>query len=325
MREATSSSTRVPEPTFSVLMPAFQTAATIGPALDSVLSQTRQDFEIVVVDDGSTDDTAARVERYVEGDARVRLIRQHNAGLAGARNTAIAHARGALLSLLDSDDLWMPGYLEAMAQALAGDPRAAFAYTDAWVFDDETRRVRRATAMATLNPPAVTLDDAATLFSRLLEGNFIVAFATIRRSAIDAVGTFDANLRRCEDYELWLRMADRGYRAVQVPGLHALYRKRAVSLNTPRTELQMTSTNREIYRRIAEEWDVPEAIRAKARGRVAATDAFIAAASGERLVPATRLRARRALGRAARPILNQRRWYSRPPPEVAAAFDLRGV
>lgn len=313
------------EPTFSVLMPAYQTAATVGPALDSVLAQTRQDFEVVVVDDGSTDDTAAHVERYVERDARVRLIRQDNAGLAGARNTAIVHARGHLLSLLDSDDLWMPGYLEAMGEALAGDPGAAFAYTDAWVFDDQTRRVRRATAMATLDPPAVNPDDPAVLLSLLLEGNFIVAFATIRRTAIDAVGTFDPGLRRCEDYELWLRIASRDYRAVRVPGLHALYRKRAVSLNTPRTELEMTSTNREIYRRIAEEWDVPEAIRTKARRRVGATDAFIAAASGERLVPAARLRARRALGRAARPVLDRRRWHSRTPSEVAAAFDLREV
>lgn len=306
-------------------MPAYQTAATVGAALESVLAQTRQDFEVVVVDDGSTDDTAARVERYVERDARVRLIRQDNAGLAGARNTAIIHARGHLLSLLDSDDLWMPGYLEAMAEALTADPSAAFAYTDAWVFDDETRRVRRATAMATLAPPSVSPDDPSVLLSALLEGNFIVAFATIRRSAIDAVGAFDATLRRCEDYELWLRMADRGYRAVQAPGLHALYRKRAVSLNTPRTEVEMTATNREIYRRIAEEWDVQDDIRMKARRRMDAADAFIAAASGERRLPAARLRTRRGLGNLARPVLNRRRWYSTTPPEVAAAFDLREV
>lgn len=306
-------------------MPAYQTAATIGPALESVLAQTRQDFEVVVVDDGSSDDTAARVERYAERDGRIRLVRQTNSGLAGARNTAIAHARGRLLSLLDSDDLWMPSYLDAMADALAHNPDSAFAYTDAWVFDDETRRVRRATAMATLNPPAESPEDPGALLSLLLDGNFIVAFTTIRRSAIDAVGTFDSSLRRCEDYELWLRMAHHGFRGVQAPGLHALYRKRAVSLNTPRTEIEMTSTNREIYRRIAEEWEAPEAIRAQARRRVAAADASFAAASGERLLPAARLRARRGLGRAVRPLLRRRRWYSTPPPEVAAAFDLRKV
>jgi glycosyltransferase involved in cell wall biosynthesis len=306
-------------------MPAYQTAATIGPALESVLSQSRQDFEVVVVDDGSSDDTADRVARYADRDERVRLVRQANAGLAGARNTAIAHARGELVSLLDSDDLWMPSYLEAMAAALAGDADAAFAYTDAWVFDDETRRVRRATAMATLNPPASAPREASALLSLLLEGNFIVAFATVRRSAIDAVGPFDASLRRCEDYELWLRIARAGYRAVQAPGIHALYRKRAVSLNTPATESEMRATNRELYRRVAEEWQVPDAIRAQAARRMAATDAFLRADSGERLLAGARLRLRRTLARAARPLLERRRWHSSPPPEVAATFDLHAI
>jgi len=306
-------------------MPAYQTAATIGSALDSVLSQTRDDFEVIVVDDGSTDGTADCAQRYAERDARIRVIQQANAGLAGARNTGILHARGALLSLLDSDDLWMPSYLEAMADALASDPDAAFSYTDAWVFDDETRRVRRATAMATLNPPPVSPREAATLLSLLLEGNFIVAFTTIRRSAVDAVGLFDSRLRRCEDYELWLRMARCGYRAVQAPGLHAVYRKRGVSLNTPRTEAAMIATNREIYRRVAEEWDVPEGIRMRARRRMAAMDAFLAAASGERLLPTARLRARRALTMTLRPLLERRRWYPSPPSELAAAVDLSRV
>src|SRR4051812_28108863 len=105
------------EPTFSVAIPAYNAAATIAPALRSVLAQTRGDFEAIVVDDGSTDATAEAVGPFLE-DGRITLVQQENRGLSGARNTALASARGRYVSLLDSDDLWLPHYLERMGEAL---------------------------------------------------------------------------------------------------------------------------------------------------------------------------------------------------------------
>src|SRR5438067_282471 len=132
-------------------MPAYNAAETVGSANSSVLAQTFKSFELLVVDDGSTDDTAEKVKPF-EGDGRVWLVRQRNRGLAATRNEAIGRARGELVSMLDSDDLWLPSYLETMKTALDRDPDAGFAYTDAWVLDDATKRVHKATAMAYQDP-----------------------------------------------------------------------------------------------------------------------------------------------------------------------------
>src|SRR4051794_19536973 len=100
-------------------MPAYNTGDFVGMAIGSVLRQTCGDFELIVVDDGSTDDTAERVRRCA--DARVRLIQQTNRGPAAARNTAIRAACGAYVSMLDSDDLWLPSYLESMGRAFENE------------------------------------------------------------------------------------------------------------------------------------------------------------------------------------------------------------
>jgi glycosyltransferase involved in cell wall biosynthesis len=309
--------------TFSVLVPAYNAEATVAAAIRSALAQTRSDFEIIVVDDGSTDATAEVVRPFLE-DRRVALIQQENRGLAGARNTALARAHGEYVSLLDSDDLLLPDYMERMAAALESDPGAAFAYGDAWAFDDVTKRVRRASAMAYQRPPATPPQDPHALVLELLRRNFVFVCATIRRSVLEEVGPFDASLRSAEDYELWLRIALRGYRAVRVEGQVALYRLRPGQLSAD--PLNMLRHLRDVYRLVAQNLAAPDEVRTLACDQAERMERGIATVSGDGRARAARYRARLGLGRVKRALIGRRLWYGRPPPEVASAFpDLEAL
>src|SRR5271156_2731884 len=114
-------------PRVSVVIPIYNGAATIGRALQSLFDQTFTDFEIVCVDDGSTDDTPSVLAGY--GD-RIRVIRQSNRGLPGARNAGVAASRGQLIALIDHDDQWLPQKLELTVTALEADPGSSLVYSD---------------------------------------------------------------------------------------------------------------------------------------------------------------------------------------------------
>ena len=247
-------------PRFTIVIPAFNAARTIGSSIRSVLQQTEQDFEIVVVDDGSTDDTVECARSFAT-DPRVRVISQHNKGPSAARNAGVAAARGLYASMLDADDLWLPEYLEVMGGALDANPDAPFAYTDAWVLDDGTGRIRRASAMFYQRPPR-TLPDARAFFLLLLERNFVYTSVTVRRSILDEVGSFDEDLPTGEDWDLWLRIVGRGIRPVRPPGLLAIHRNHPSSLVNDTQK--MTRNICEVYRRFAEDPAVDAEVRALA-------------------------------------------------------------
>ena len=297
-------------PTFSVVVPAYNAASTIGAAIESVLAQTRDDFELLVVDDGSTDDTAARIQPYLR-DQRIRLIAQPNRGQASARNSAIATASGEYVSLLDSDDLWLPQYLDLMGGRLDEHPSAAVAYTDAWVLDDQTRRVARTTVLTPWHPPAAPTDPAA-FFRALLEfGNFVFVGATIRRAVFDDVGLFRLGVEGSEDYELWLRIASRGYGFVRVDSPLAIYRRSPGQWTSDPGAIERSGS--EVLRIVAEEYDVPDELRELARQ-----------------VPTLRFPPRqpRHVPRLLKPLYEAlsrvRHFYLRPPKQVREAFpDLR--
>jgi glycosyltransferase involved in cell wall biosynthesis len=224
-------------PRFTVVMPAYNTAAIVGDAIRSVLQQTCPDFELLVVDDGSTDGTADFLDATCS-DSRISLVRQENSGAASAKNNAVRRARGELVSFIDSDDMWMPSYLEAMQTALDQAPEAGFAYTDAWTLDPAGRRIGKATAMEWQRPPAVSPPTAELLLLELLDRNFVYTAVTVRRSVIEHVGLFDETLRGAIDYEMWLRIAAHGYGAVRPPGLLAVYRRgRPGSISTNRANV----------------------------------------------------------------------------------------
>ena len=302
------------EPTFTIAMPAFNASRTIGAAIRSVLAQTRSDFELMVVDDGSRDATPAVVERF--GDERIRLFRQENRGPGAARNLAIREGRGRYVSMLDSDDLWFPTYLETMASILDRHPRAGFAYTDAWVLDDRTRRIRRTSAMHYQHPPRDPPEDPLAFLALLLQrGNFVFTSTTVRREALEAVGLFEAVLKPAEDFGLWVRILAGGFAARRTPGRLAVYRKHPGSLST--NEAALAEGEREAVRLVAEEYDVPGWIRELARARLRKLDRLLAGFGDEPGLAASLARARARAVRAKIAVVDPFSWHRRQPPVVA--------
>jgi glycosyltransferase involved in cell wall biosynthesis len=216
-------------PTYSVVVPAYNAAATVGATIRSILAQSVTDLELIVVDDGSMDTTASIVE--AAGDRRIRLIRQSNTGLAGARNRGIAEARGRYVAFLDADDLWMPEYLAVVSETFDGDPSTGVVYSDGWVLAHATGRIRRTSVLAYGKPPPPTVSDPNELFRRLLAYNYLISAAVVRKSVLEDVGGFRTELRRAEDWELWLRISANGYRLVCAPGRLVVRREIAGSLS----------------------------------------------------------------------------------------------
>lgn len=302
------------EPTFTVAMPAYNASRTIGAAIRSVLAQTRSDFELLVVDDGSQDDTIAQVARFE--DERVRLFQQENSGPGAARNMAINAGRGRYVSMLDSDDLWLPTYLETMAALLDSDPEIGLAYTNAWVLDDATGRIRHTTAMHYQHPPRDPPRDPLAFLALLLKrGNFIFTSTTVRRTALERVGLFEAVLKPAEDYGLWLRIVAGGFRAVRTPGNLAVYRKHPGSLST--NEVALLEGERGSVRMVAEELDVPDSIRALARARLKKLDRRLAGLGDETGLTPSLARARARAVRFKAALAEPFVWHRHPPPGVA--------
>lgn len=192
MSEQTINNTR---PHVSVVIPAYNSAAFLSIAITSVRAQGRRDVEIVVVDDGSTDETLAVLQTLAGDDLRV--LQQANAGPAAARNHGIRQSRGEWVAFLDADCYWLPGKLTAQL-AVAGD-EAGFVYTGSLLVDEQGHTMAAR--------PAVVRDH---LVEGLIWGNLLSTSSVMaRRAALLAVGGFDETLRIGEDWDLWLRLAAR--------------------------------------------------------------------------------------------------------------------
>jgi glycosyltransferase involved in cell wall biosynthesis len=196
-------------PLVSVLIPAWNVAELIAPALDSVFAQSFADFELIIVNDGSPDTAALEVavEPYRKRPgADVRYVVQTNQGPSGARNTGIAAATGTFLAFLDADDWWEPAYLEQQIAQFSADPSLDVVYCDARL-TGESALAGRTYMDTTPSSGPVTLESLITLTC-----NVPTTCAVARREAVVSAGLFDAGIRRCEDFDLWLRMSARGSR-----------------------------------------------------------------------------------------------------------------
>ena len=220
-------------PLVSVVVPAYNAESTIDETLNSVRGQTYAKLEIIVVDDGSTDSTAAHMLRHCTEDARVRLIRQPNQGLAAARNAGIASASSDYIAPLDADDLWHPAKIERQMRAMmAGGSEVGLVYTWNALIDDKSR-------ITSSNPGPV---DEGDVLQRMCRGNLIGNGSSplMLRQAVLEAGGYDRTLQDrgaqgCEDWKLYFQLAEKykfavirdhltGYR--QLPG--------SMSSNVPR-------------------------------------------------------------------------------------------
>jgi glycosyltransferase involved in cell wall biosynthesis len=179
----------------SIIIPTFNRATFLREAIASVLAQTVKAFEIIVVDDGSTDDTRQLVAGY---GGRIRYFFQPNAGAAAARNLGIHHAGGALITFLDSDDLWLPQKLSRQIAWMNSHRESMLCYTDEmWI----RRGVR-------VNQKKIHAKTGGWIYPLCLPRCIISPSSVLmRRELFDAVGLFDEQLPICEDYDLWLRVA----------------------------------------------------------------------------------------------------------------------
>ncbi len=188
----------------SVIIPAYNVAPFIAETLESLFAQTRGDFEAIVINDGSTDETGERLAPYRD---RIVYISQKNSGVMAARNAGLRASRGSYLATLDGDDLWEPKFLETLVGMLESDPGLDAAYPNAAFYGSPKFAGR-------LHQDVFPVTEPVT-FDRVLRREcYIFSSLVFRREVLDEVGMFDESLegQGAEDFELWLRMLQRGHR-----------------------------------------------------------------------------------------------------------------
>jgi glycosyltransferase involved in cell wall biosynthesis len=218
-------------PVVSVVTPAYNAARFLPETVDSVLAQTLADFELILVDDGSTDDTLAVARRQATRDERVRVLSMPNGGPAAARNMALRAARGEFLALLDSDDLICPQYLATQIGVLDAHPEASIVTANAINrggganFDGKPYWPRTTGVQRLTTCDVIGQEDAVCILS------------VFRRRVYDTIGGFNPVFSGNEDYEFWLRAAVAGFVILRNHETLGFYRRHEGSLSS--NELRM--------------------------------------------------------------------------------------
>ncbi|NET09677.1 MAG: glycosyltransferase [Symploca sp. SIO2B6] len=218
-------------PKISVIIPLYNAEKTIYRTLQSVLAQTIDDLEIIIINDGSTDSSLEETEKI--SDPRIRVYSFANAGGSVSRNRGFARSTGDFIAFLDADDQWTPDKLEAQMVALQQNPDASVAYS--WTeFVDEADHV-------IVKGQTITVTTREEAYRRLLVQNFLDSGSNplIRREAVEAVEGFDESLQGCQDTDFYLRLAQH-YAFVAVPKYQIRYRfsPNSITSNTKKLEQQ---------------------------------------------------------------------------------------
>ncbi|MEW6118579.1 MAG: glycosyltransferase [Pseudomonadota bacterium] len=199
-------------PRISIIMPCHNAAGHLPASVASVQAQTLGNWELIAIDDGSTDSTLAWLR--AQPDPRIRVLTQDNRGVSSARNAGLAAATGDFLAFLDADDTWEPGFLEKMLAALDARPEAVLAYCG-W----QNVGLAGGRGEPFVPPEYENARKAETLFAGC---RWPIHAAVVKRQAVMLAGGFDATLKNAEDYALWLRVA-LGAPIVRVPEVLAYY------------------------------------------------------------------------------------------------------
>jgi glycosyltransferase involved in cell wall biosynthesis len=280
-------------PTVSVIIPTYNSATLVTAAVESALAQTVQPSEVIIIDDGSTDDTRQRLSTY-----RVRYLHQPNQGVAAARNLGLRQASGDLIAFLDADDVWHPRKLELQIAAIEADPELLLLGTS--VFDWPAEQPASVNRAGVIKPMP---------WRKLAVKNHLVTSSIIvRRTALTRTGDFDTALHGPEDHDLWLRLAEMGTVATLDLPLTG-YRQVPGSLSRQATT--MRAGMRQILRKLDHRnaWAGQRWLRRKAYGYCDYSCAYMAGAAG---LPG------RALGDVARSML----WYPLPYGKSEVRFPL---
>ena len=304
----------------SVITPAWNAAAYIGETIASVRAQTMTDWEWLIVDDGSTDDTVAIVRDAAATDARIRLIQQPNAGPSAARNRAMRHASGRWFVFLDSDDGWSPRFLETQLALFQRYPDTdlvtATAVNRGGPFDGLPTR-RPVEGYPTLSLAQMLEDEAA-----------VFIMTVFRREVYDRIGDFDETQWTSEDYDFWLRTAQAGFVFRCNPEPLGWYRIRGESLSRQRARMidgLITSYRKARARSRADAPELPVIDRQIARfeSELLLEQAKVALEHGHFDTAADCLDALRSRG--AGRLIGLTAWLARHvPPAAALAYRIRG-
>ncbi len=209
-------------PKVSVVIPAYNAMSYLPETVESALSQTFTDFEVLIIDDGSSDNIVRWFTQLT--DPRLKLISQKNQGVSAARNVGIAHAQGMYLALLDADDLWEPSKLEKQVRCLEDNPKVGLVYTWVWLINELGKPTGR------MGTPQAKGD----VWQKLLEFKPVCCCGStplIRRCCFETVGVFDRNLSGLADWDMWVRIASH-YSFALIKQPLVFYRQHPNSMST---------------------------------------------------------------------------------------------
>jgi glycosyltransferase involved in cell wall biosynthesis len=220
-------------PVVTVIIPTYNYAHFLGQAIESVQAQTFQDWECIVVDDGSVDNTSEVVARHAQADKRIRYVHQANRGLAAARNTGLELATGEFIQFLDSDDLIETKKIEKQLQFLEQHPEIDIVYGNTRYFRTAHPDERLYSAWGEEKSWMPEIAEGADALKALVQRVIVVHAPLLRRSVVAEVGLFDESMKACEDWHFWIRCAAFGkrFRYLEAADTLALIRWHAQSMS----------------------------------------------------------------------------------------------
>jgi glycosyltransferase involved in cell wall biosynthesis len=207
-----------PNPTISVIMPCYNQGQYVDEAVESILSQTYQSFEIIIINDGSTDEETNSILRHYQ-KPKVTVLHTQNQGPASARNTGVHQAKGQYILPLDADDRVGATYLEQAVKILDDNPNVGIVYCEAEFFGEKTGK----------------FDLPGFNFPGILLGNMIFNSSVYRKADWEKVGGYKENFRGWEDYDFWLSLIELGREVVRIPEVLYFYRQIASSRSNSMT------------------------------------------------------------------------------------------